>query len=80
MRAKILFAALFLTVPLATAQVRVWQGTLMLPTYEEGPPDPNAPFDQYASGRLNYPYTLRQNLTTAEAIMFGAGCFRKMNI
>ena len=27
----------------ASAQVRVWQGTLSLPTYEEGPPDPNPP-------------------------------------
>lgn len=45
------------------AQVRVWQGTLMLPTYEEGPPDPNPPFDQLTTNRFNYPYTLRTNLT-----------------
>jgi Tfp pilus assembly protein PilF len=45
------------------AQVRVWQGTLRLPTYEEGLPDPNPPFDQYQNGRFNYPYTLRHNLT-----------------
>ena len=57
--------AVFLFFPLlmATAQVRVWQGTLTLPTYEEGSPDPNPPFDQYANGRFNYPYTLRHNLT-----------------
>src|SRR5579859_1981776 len=42
----------------ASAQVRVWQGTLSLPTYEEGPPDPNPPFDQFATTRFNYPYTL----------------------
>ena len=48
---------------MASAQVRVWQGTLTLPTYEEGAPDPNPPFDQYANGRFNYPYTLRDNLT-----------------
>ena len=48
---------------LAGAQVRVWQGTLTLPTYEEGLPDPNPPFDQYATNRFNYPYTLRHNLT-----------------
>jgi tetratricopeptide (TPR) repeat protein len=47
----------------ASAQVRVWQGTLSLPTYEEGPPDPNPPFDQYATTRFNYPYTLRTNVT-----------------
>ena len=48
---------------LSTAQVRVWQGTLTLPTYEEGAPDTNPPFDQYANSRFNYPYTLRDNLT-----------------
>jgi tetratricopeptide (TPR) repeat protein len=48
----------------AAAQVKVWQGTMSLPTYEEGPPDPNPPFDQYApSNRFNYPYTIRNNLT-----------------
>ncbi|MGO9085465.1 MAG: DUF5107 domain-containing protein [Candidatus Sulfotelmatobacter sp.] len=45
------------------AQVKVWQGTLTLPTYEEGPPDPNPPFDAYQTTRFNYPYTLRTNLT-----------------
>ena len=49
---------------MATAQVRVWQGTLTLPTYEEAAPDPNPPFDQYANSRFNYPYTLRDNLTS----------------
>ncbi len=47
----------------AGAQVRVWQGTLSLPTYDEGPPDPNPPFDQFATTRFNYPYTLRTNVT-----------------
>src|SRR6266576_368276 len=46
------------------AQVRVWQGTLTLPTYEEGLPDPNPPFDQFTTNRFNYPYTLRTNLTS----------------
>ena len=58
-----IFVVLLLTLSTASAQVRVWQGTLTLPTYEEGPPDPNPPFDQYANGRFNYPYTLRHNLT-----------------
>ena len=55
MREKLLFAVLLLVVPLASAQVRVWEGTLTLPTYEEALPDPNPPFDQYATGRFNYP-------------------------
>jgi tetratricopeptide (TPR) repeat protein len=63
MRLGMVPAFLLFTLSVATAQVRVWQGTLTLPTYEEGPPDPNPPFDQYANGRFNYPYTLRHNLT-----------------
>jgi len=47
----------------AQAQVRVWQGTMTLPTYEEAAPDPNPPFDQFETSRFNYPYTLRDNLT-----------------
>ena len=46
------------------APVRVWQDTLTLPTYEEGPPDINPPFDQFVTnGRYNYPYTMRENLS-----------------
>ena len=44
--------------------MRVWQGALSLPTYEEGLPDPNPPFDQFTTNRFNYPYTLRNNLTS----------------
>jgi len=58
---------LLLTLPLARAEVRVWQATLTLPTYEEGVPDPNPPFDEYSTGRFNYPYTLRENLTNKRA-------------
>src|SRR6266700_4646883 len=63
MRLKLLSAFLLLPLCQATAQVRVWQGTLTLPTYKEAAPDPNPPFDQYANDRFNYPYTLRANLT-----------------
>lgn len=63
MTLKIFSALLLLSSLMAAAQVRVWQGTLTLPTYEEGAPDLNPPFDQYANGRFNYPYTLRDNLT-----------------
>ena len=58
---------LFVVLTLATlarAQVRVWEGTLVLPTYEEGMPDPNPPFDQFTSNKFNYPYVLRENLTS----------------
>jgi tetratricopeptide (TPR) repeat protein len=65
MRILKLIAALGLivcTLPIY-AQVRVWEGTLAIPTYEEGLPDPNPPFDQFTTNRFNYPYTLRNNLT-----------------
>ncbi len=52
--------------PAGTA-VRVWEDSLVLPTYEEGPPDVNAPFDLFTSTRFNYPYTLRTTLTTNRA-------------
>jgi len=63
MKRLVSIAFVLLALTSASAQVRVWQGTLTLPTYEEGPPDPNPPFDQYANNRFNYPYTLRHNLT-----------------
>jgi len=61
---------LFVVLAVATlshAEVRVWEGKLTLPTYEEGMPDPNPAFDQFASNRFNYPYTLRDNLTSRRA-------------
>jgi tetratricopeptide (TPR) repeat protein len=60
---RILALALIASVSAARAEVRVWQDTLTLPTYEEGMPDPNPPFDQFTTNRFNYPYTLRNNLT-----------------
>ena len=45
------------------AQVKVSQGSITLPTYEEGNPDPNPPFDTYQTTQFSYPYTLRKNLT-----------------
>ena len=45
------------------AAVKVWQGTLQIPVYEEGLPDVNPPFDSFATWRFNYPYTLRMTLT-----------------
>jgi predicted Zn-dependent protease len=53
----------------ASAQVRVWEGTLELPVYEEGTPDPNPSFDQFsAAGRFNYPYTLRNEITNQRVV------------
>jgi hypothetical protein len=46
------------------AQVKAYEGTLSLSYYQEGPPNPNAPFDQYATNRFNYPYAVRDNLTS----------------
>jgi Flp pilus assembly protein TadD len=51
------------------AQVRVWEGALQLPVYEEGAPDPNPSFDQFsAAGRFNYPYTLRNEITNHRVV------------
>ncbi|OLC98538.1 MAG: hypothetical protein AUH86_04610 [Acidobacteria bacterium 13_1_40CM_4_58_4] len=49
------------------SQVKVWEGALNLPAYEEGAPDPNPPFDQFSTGRFNYPYTLRNEITNTPA-------------
>lgn len=67
MRLNVFLGFLLAPLCLATAQVRVWQGTLTLPTYEEAAPDPNPPFDQYTNSRFDYPYTLRDNLTNQRA-------------
>ncbi len=46
------------------APVRVWQGTLQIPTYAEGPANPNPPFDVFSyGGRFNYPYPIRDAIT-----------------
>ena len=43
--------------------MRVWAGDFSLPAYTEGPPDPNPPFEFFDPPRINYPYTIRDNLT-----------------
>ncbi len=35
---------------------------MQLPVSDEGAPDENPPFDLFATGSFNYPYTLRQNI------------------
>ena len=47
--------------------VRVWEATEDIPTYQEGPPDVNPPFDLFSSIRFNYPYTIRENLSDQRA-------------
>jgi Flp pilus assembly protein TadD len=61
---RLLFFVLVLLSGLRTAaaQVRVWESTLTLPSYEEGRPDQNPAFDQY-SEKTNYPYSLRDQMT-----------------
>src|SRR5437016_5084486 len=63
MRWTVLFLFLGVNAVPIQAQVRVWEGVLNLPAYEEGAPDPNPPFDQFAIGRFNYPYTMRPEIT-----------------
>jgi tetratricopeptide (TPR) repeat protein len=47
--------------------VRAWEGTETIVTYEEGAPDVNPPFDLFAGGRFNYPYTMRLAVTDRKA-------------
>jgi len=63
MRWKLLLFSLLTAAFPGFAQVRVAEGVLDLPVYEEGAPDPNPPFDQFATDRFNYPYTLRTQTT-----------------
>ncbi|MDP8981161.1 MAG: DUF5107 domain-containing protein [Acidobacteriota bacterium] len=48
----------------ACGAVRVWQDSLKLPTYDEGPPSEEAPFPLFAPREaVRYPYTLRLNFS-----------------
>src|ERR1700694_2674393 len=67
MRWTVLFLFLGVNAIPVRAQVRVWEGVLNLPAYEEGAPDPNPSFDQFAIGRFSYPYTLRKQITDQRA-------------
>ncbi len=63
MRWKLVLLFLLVAALPIRSQVRVWEGVLDLPVYEEGAPDPNPSFDQFASNRFSYPYTLRKETT-----------------
>ncbi len=54
--------ALYAATALPVGAVRVWEGSTTLPTYAEGPANPNPPFDLFTFGRFNYPYPLRDAL------------------
>lgn len=58
----------FLQQPGLHAQVKVWEGTLSLPTSDEGLPDQNPPFDIYATSNFSYPYTMRENVHPTETV------------
>jgi tetratricopeptide (TPR) repeat protein len=49
--------------------VRVWEGSVQLPTYAEGPANPNPPFDLFSFGRFNYPYPIRDALTNQRELV-----------
>jgi len=67
------FALLLLAAPEVCAQsaagVRAWAGELSLPTTIEGAANPNPPFDEFAVGRFNYPYALRDALTARQHVV-----------
>lgn len=66
---KTLLLALLLLYPASlAAQVQVAEGTLELPTDEEGPPDVNPPFDLFVT-KFNYPYPLRDNITGRQKVV-----------
>jgi tetratricopeptide (TPR) repeat protein len=64
----VLLAALASPAAAPAAGVRVWEGTMDIPTYQEGLPDVNPPFDVFQTRRFNYPYTLRENLTDRRSV------------
>lgn len=66
-RYLLLVVGLAMSCGLSQAEVRVWEGTLTLPTYEEGLPDSSPPFDEFATTKFFYPYTVRKNLTNHRA-------------
>ncbi|MBK8248876.1 MAG: DUF5107 domain-containing protein [Gemmatimonadetes bacterium] len=72
MRCRLLAGVMALAMTgMAQAQsvARVYDGTLALPSYTEGPPDANPPFDALQpAGRPNYPYTIRDQLTDRRAV------------
>jgi tetratricopeptide (TPR) repeat protein len=73
MRTSVLAAAFASAVTMMSAAprtaVRVWQGSVQIPTYAEGPANPNPPFDLFSFGRFNYPYPIRDALTNRRELV-----------
>ncbi len=68
MRDMSVFLAILLAATAWGAEVKVWEGRLPLPAYEEGPPDINPPFDVFSPRFFNYPYANRDQLTDRKRI------------
>ena len=50
--------------------VRVWQGSIELPTYAEDAPNPNPPFNLFTfGGRFSYPYPIRDALSDKREVV-----------
>ena len=65
----LLLALALLAAPATAQDARVFETTLELPTDEEGPPDPNPPFDLFRTTRYSYPYALRESLTGRQSLV-----------
>ncbi|MFL6428499.1 MAG: DUF5107 domain-containing protein, partial [Acidobacteriaceae bacterium] len=57
-----IFALLLVSLTTQAQSVRGWQGTITIPTYELGPPDPNPPF-ALVNPHPVYPYPMLDDLT-----------------
>jgi uncharacterized protein (TIGR03437 family) len=65
---RLSIAALLSTCTLAAANVQVWQDTVNLLTWSEGPPDTNPRFELLAEGNYpSYPYAFRTNFLADNA-------------
>src|SRR6185436_1081066 len=68
-RLAVLLPLALLAPPAAAQDARVSVTTLELPTDEEGPPDPNPPFDLFRTTRYSYPYAIRDSLTGRQSVV-----------
>jgi tetratricopeptide (TPR) repeat protein len=64
--AALLLPFLLLSFPVHAQSVRGWQGTITIPTYELGPPDPNPPF-ALVNPHPVYPYSMLDDLSDQRA-------------
>ena len=64
--AALLLAFLLLSFSLHAQSVRGWEGTITIPTYRLGPPDPNPPF-ALVNPHPVYPYPMLDDLSDQRA-------------